>query len=134
MLPLLQDFLRHRPTLRTSLRSSTRIHFDNLDTSTLGLVFEDLKELAPASVQHGTGKPAVPGHPFDVQAFHRDHPVPVNQLLGDLVVLIASVISNCSVRSCHGFSSFRPRCTALAFAAKRPLAYLSDIKTIIHQA
>jgi hypothetical protein len=117
VMPLCQRLLRYRPTLRAGLRRVRRVYFDNLDTRTFSVMREDLKEAVPASVQHSTGETVVPGHPTDVQAFHRYQPVPVNQLLGDLVMLIAPVIRHGSVSTRHGFAGHCPPAAALAPAA-----------------
>lgn len=81
--PLNKEFLRNSSALRARLRRISRINFDNLNSGTRSLEFETLKELAPASIQHRTGKTVIPRHPFDVQAFHCYHPVLVNQLTSE---------------------------------------------------
>lgn len=123
VLPLFQGLLRHGTTLRARLRSSPRIHFDNLNTRTFSVAFENLKELAPASIQHGTGEPVVPRHPTDVQAFHRDQTVPVNQLPRDLVVLIPPVIRHCGVGAGYCLAGLCASSTSLALPAQRPLLH-----------
>lgn len=74
------------------------INSDDLNTGSFSLVLEDFKELAPASVLNATGQPVVLEHVGNVQAFHSDKPVAINQIQRGLVVMFPAAVCNSCVQ------------------------------------
>lgn len=64
------------------------------------------KKLVPSRIQHRTGKPVVPQHPFDVEAFHSDSTLAIAQFGCNLVMLIAAGISNTGMKVSDPYKSF----------------------------
>jgi hypothetical protein len=107
--PLAESLLRHGPTFRTRLRCSTRIHFDHPNARTLSVVLQDRQKAGPSSIRHRTSEPAVPKHPSDVQAFHRDRAIAARQSIRNLMVLVAPGVPHFGVKPCHDLALLPPR-------------------------
>jgi hypothetical protein len=101
VLALRQGFLGDIATRRAGLRSATRTDFFKPNTGAFRLVFQDCQELAPASIRHRAGELVVLDHPLDVQAFHNDPAITVNEFRRELVMLIAAGIGNFRVQARH---------------------------------
>ena len=88
-----------RAALGTGLRSSARVYCDDSGTGAFSLVPEDLDELVPASIEDRSRQPVVPGHPLNIQAFHRDQAIAVNQVSSGLVMQVAPGVGDLRMNS-----------------------------------
>jgi hypothetical protein len=86
-------------------------------------VFEDCKKLALTRVFNCTGKPAVPQHPLDIEAFHSNYAVAIYQFDGDLVMLITAGIGNTGIKVPYPYALFFPEVAPLPLTAKAALLY-----------
>src|SRR5688572_19395999 len=71
-------FAHLRAAFRADLGCSSRVYSYNPDAGALSLAFEDLEKPAPAGVKDRPGQPMVPGHSLNVQAFHSDQAVAID--------------------------------------------------------
>jgi hypothetical protein len=76
---------------RAILRRVRWIHFDHCSTSFFRFEDHDLDELSPSRVTDALGQMMVPDHPLDVQIFHFDALVLIDQLSRFFEMKIASL-------------------------------------------
>jgi hypothetical protein len=118
------DTLRQAlPNLRVAtaalLACAAAINLYPQPTSSFSLVSEGFQKASPAGIGNRAGKPVVPEHPTNVQAFHRDYPVATNQFESSFVPVIVSATCYSGVQSLKTNDSLFPVSSALLFAAYR---------------
>ena len=110
--PTVGEFLWDSLAARARLTCSAWVHFYHFAASTFGLTAKDQLKAVPPSIRNRPGKPAVPEHPSNVQAFSSDPAIATNQTQSNFVVMIPSQVRDSSVK----FRNFPPRLLAVAAA------------------
>jgi hypothetical protein len=112
------------PNLRvataTLLACAATVYFHPLSTGSFGLVSEGFQKAVPAGIGNRTGKPVVPEHPADVQAFHCDCPVATDQLERSLVPVVVPATHYPGVQSLEATDRLSAVSSTLTLAADRP--------------
>src|SRR5437773_12549952 len=65
-----QTFLYHLSTLETFLASETRVHSNDLMTSSCSLLFKNVEECAPRGVENALRQVVIFHHVGDLKGFH----------------------------------------------------------------
>jgi len=103
------------------LASVVREHSLYFTTGSFNLVREYYDEARPGHVANRLGKPVVPDHPSDVQAFHSDLAVAGNQIIRNFVPVLVAQISDTCVQPGDSSALLGPIVTAKFLAGKRSL-------------
>ena len=97
--PAFRKLLRYGYAAATAFLAGSRgIYFDNQGTGAFSLVLQGRDESAPGDVTDRPAQPAVPHHPTDVEAFHRDKAVAFYQRKSFLMTMISSFVSDLGVQ------------------------------------
>jgi hypothetical protein len=97
-----------RPAPAAGLACPSGIDLHHCDTGSFGLVSQGRQERRPSDVCNRTGQPAVPHHPRDVEALHRDEASATDQRNGCLVSMVLPTATNLRVyrpKLLHGLSA-----------------------------
>ncbi len=86
-----QRFLHNLSTLVAFLRGETRVHSDDLMSSTLSLNFKDSEERAPRSVHDGFCQGMILYHVENTQLLNGDDLIAFGILLGRLIVKVSAL-------------------------------------------
>jgi hypothetical protein len=97
------------------LACATGINFHDLNTGAFSLLFEDAQESGPTGILDRTGKPAVPEHPFDVQAFRSDKSVATDQVQRNLMAMMVPQVANAAVQFSETFDRLASVLAAFLF-------------------
>jgi len=106
----------------TLLARVVRGHLSNLTTGPFSLVGQRRDEGRPAYVANRLGKPGVPEHPLDVQAFHSDLAVARNQFVRNFVPVFVPQISYAGVQLANLATSLSSAAAALFLTGKTALS------------
>ena len=85
-----QALLYNLPTLMTLLTGETRVHSNNLMTSSCGLLLKDVEECAPRGVENALGQMVIFHHVGDLKVFHRNVVILFSIALRRLELVISS--------------------------------------------
>jgi hypothetical protein len=96
-------------------------------------MFEDGKELIPASILHRTSKPVVPRYSPNIKAFHSDRTVAVYQFGCNLVMLIATSVSEASVDLSHSCTLLFTAIAAFFLLAEASLLEAQPPKSLLER-
>jgi len=115
--------LRHvRTAGGTLLARVVRGHLFNLATGPFSLVGQYCDEGRPSYIAYRSGKPGVPDHPLDVQAFHSDLAVARNQIIRDFVAVFVPQIGYAGVQPSNPAFGLLPVPSAFLLARKAALS------------
>src|SRR2546421_6409299 len=82
-----QALLYNLPTLVTLLTGETRVHSNNLMTSSCGLILKDVEECAPRGVENALGQMMIFHHVGDLKGFNSNVAILSGIALRSLVLL-----------------------------------------------
>ena len=86
-----QALLYNLPTLVTLLTGETRVHSNNLMTSSCGLILKDVEECAPRGVENALGQMMIFHHVGDLKVFHSNVVILFSISLRSLVLVISAL-------------------------------------------
>ncbi len=86
-----QALLYNLPTLVTLLRGETRVHSNNLMTSSCGLLLKDVEEGAPRGVENALGHRTIFHHVGDLKVFHSNVAILFSLALRRLELVISAL-------------------------------------------
>jgi hypothetical protein len=111
-----QSFWDGGTARRAFLTGSVRGYLDYLTTSSFSLVRQYCDEARPGYVGNRSGKPAVPDHPSDIQAFHSELAVARNQIIRNFMSVLLAKVCHARVQPTKSVFGFPTILSTLLFA------------------
>ena len=104
------------------LARAFRIDFYYLNRSVFSFRFKNRDKLVPPSITDRSGKPVVPDHSSNVQAFNRNHTVAIQQKICRFVSMLSAQVRYVSMPFAKPFNCLSAISSALLLSANRPAA------------
>lgn len=118
-----QALLYNLPTLVTLLTGETRVHANNLMTSSCGLILKDVEECAPRGVENALGHMMIFHHVGDLKVFHSNEVILFSISLRSLELVISALSVDLQV--CLGDVTGGFTASVTAFLTPAQLALLA---------
>ncbi len=120
-MPALTQSLGHGCAANTPLGCATRVYFNQVPTSFFRFVGQLLNKARPSGIGYGFGQHPT-GQALDLQVFHYNQVIGVDQLTRHLVVEINPLVSNVLVHPLEFMDSLTPSVTPLVSSGNLPLS------------
>src|SRR5439155_24266981 len=104
--PLAQGLFYQPPASTTVLRRVAWLNHSHISTGAFCLVGSVIDDLIPRSVLNRLGKVMIPYHGSYPQIFKEDHSIADNKRMAQLVSIVAALITDSLMYSCHFLSGF----------------------------